>query len=253
MAGTQRSTRSLPPTPFFPLARYTSVAGVHASLLVFTALFLPRTSFSALVASVVSGTYDPPSHPTAYVRSADRPQHPFLAPLTADPTATLGWLCVGVILCQAWWAVRVRSWADELRNALLTGSDSTEEPEKAVEERRKRARVARWECWQRTGETAVFAVIVAVFYHFLLILSGAPVARLVSTTIYYIFAQSIVCRHVANTALFSTLLSVLTAVPATYVYRPPFDLASLFRSQKNSPSDSLARRLTWVRLFSELS
>ncbi|KAG8950969.1 hypothetical protein FRC00_007470 [Tulasnella sp. 408] len=63
-----------------PLARYTSIVGTQSLLLTFTALFLPRSTSSLLGSDFLP----PPSS------SLDRPQHPFLEPLTASPVLTLG-------------------------------------------------------------------------------------------------------------------------------------------------------------------
>lgn len=76
------STDKVRPAPFFPLLHFASLLGVHTTLLVFTALYLPRSSFLF--------TPIPPQ-----ASSRDRPQRPFLRPLTADPTLALIWLCLG--------------------------------------------------------------------------------------------------------------------------------------------------------------
>lgn len=87
---------------FFPYARYTSIVGVNTSLLVFVGLFLPRsTTFFDMAKSTI-----PPIQAT----SRDRPQHPFLEPLTANPVATLVYICLGVTVLQAWWSGWVRYW-----------------------------------------------------------------------------------------------------------------------------------------------
>jgi phosphatidylinositol glycan class F len=217
------------PAPFFPLASYTSLVGVHASLQLFTALFLPRTSLDELVSSLLGGTYTPP---VTTVRSADRPQHAFLAPLTADPLATLGWLCAGVLVLQGWWAVRVHKWAQDYHRALLGQDGKRDEPAEMAEGDRDRAARRRAEVLRRVGDVGGFAVLTAGLYHVMLVLFGAPITS-----------------HVGQTALLATLLSLLTTIPTAYVYHPPFHVSALF----GKPKDNTTRRLTWVKLFSEFA
>lgn len=83
-----------------PLARYTSIVGTQSLLLVFTALFLPRSTSSLLGPDFLP----PPSS------SLDRPQHPFLEPITASPVLTLFWLCLGVGFVIAWSSGYMRVW-----------------------------------------------------------------------------------------------------------------------------------------------
>ncbi|KAG6830836.1 hypothetical protein H0H92_014488 [Tricholoma furcatifolium] len=72
--------------PGFPLAQYSSIVGVHTTLLTFTALFLPRTTNLFPV--------------TTPLTSQDRPQHPFLEALTAWWG---GWL-------RGWWTEESKPW-----------------------------------------------------------------------------------------------------------------------------------------------
>jgi len=96
------STPPPAPTLFFPPAQYTSLVGVHATLLSFTALFLPRTP---LLLELTSPYFDP-----AAQTSRDRPQHPFLEALTRSPVATVGSVCIGVGVLQVWWGTWLRRW-----------------------------------------------------------------------------------------------------------------------------------------------
>lgn len=86
------------PTGFFPFARYISVVGVHTSLLIFTALFLPRAS-----------QLPQPSPPA-----------PFLQGLSSDPVLTLAWICAGAIPLQGWWGGWIRKWLVEF---FIEGTD----------------------------------------------------------------------------------------------------------------------------------
>jgi hypothetical protein len=46
-------------------------------------------------------------------RGLDKPQHPFLAPITARPVLTLMWACLGAVLLVPWWAGSLRRWAHD--------------------------------------------------------------------------------------------------------------------------------------------
>ena len=87
-----------PPVDHFPFPQYASVLGVRLILIGFTALYLPQTThlFGPLVP-----------------RRTDRPQSEFMEALTADPSATLGWISVGLILLEVWWASWMRRWSFE--------------------------------------------------------------------------------------------------------------------------------------------
>lgn len=182
------------PSPFFPLARYTSLVGVHCSLLLFTALFLPRTSFSNLLSSFLTGTYTPnsrtaPANGTfphagdgAPSSSADRPEHPFLVALTRDPVATLGWLCAGAALLQVWWATWLRAWADDYRLSLL-GAEMQADERRRVQQERVGRTGARFGIdfveLERLAEAAACTLLAAVNFGGVAVLFGAPVTRCV--------------------------------------------------------------------------
>jgi len=90
-----------------PFSQYTSAAAVHTTLLAFVALFLPRTAI----------LWEPTKQ-----TSTDKPQHEFLDALTASPTSTVAWMCLGVALIQVWWGGWVRRWYIA---SVLQSSDST--------------------------------------------------------------------------------------------------------------------------------
>jgi len=183
---------------FFPFARYTSVVGVHTTLLVFTALFLPRTNLFLTKSTATQMT------------SRDRPQHPFLQALTVNPLSTMMCVCFGTAVLQAWWGGWMRNWAIEF---ALVGSDDEKKLEKAGSDAHKFTVL----------KMAWFATILASFLaHAILVLFGAPIAS-----------------HVLHTYLLALLTSILT------VFTPAYTLGV--------PTRSLVNRLTWVRLFAELS
>lgn len=108
------------------MAGYFSVVGVHTTLWVFVAFYLPRTTFLADLASLELGE--------SQISSRDRPQHPFLAPLTANPASTLLYICAGGIILQSWWAEWMRNWWLQLG---LKGTGEEKRTEKAFHDRQK--------------------------------------------------------------------------------------------------------------------
>ena len=104
-------------TDSIPINSYIAVVGVHASLWAFTALYLPRTTFT-------NGLKNTEWNSSQQLSSRDRPQHPFLVALTQNPTWTLACICLGAGLVQSWWAGRVRRWWLEL---FIQGQGTQEE------------------------------------------------------------------------------------------------------------------------------
>ena len=74
------------PAPFFPLARYASVTVVHACLLGFTALYLPRSSLSFFTSS------NPFNTPTETSAPSEETTPDALYLLTSNPARTVAWL-----------------------------------------------------------------------------------------------------------------------------------------------------------------
>jgi len=48
--------------------------------------------------------------PQAQRSSVDRPEHPFLTPLTSRPLVTMVWDVLGMAVCIAWWGQRLKGW-----------------------------------------------------------------------------------------------------------------------------------------------
>ncbi|KAF8893093.1 GPI biosynthesis protein family Pig-F-domain-containing protein, partial [Infundibulicybe gibba] len=190
-----------------PFAQYTSVVSVHTILLGFTALFLPRTIL--LLDRVI------PDIDAAQLTSRDKPQHPFLVPLTASPTSTLACICVGVVVLQGWWGGWIRNWWIGM---ALEGSAEEKRGEKALMDNRKSTalRVA----WTMT-------LNLSFVMHSVLVIFGAPLTS-----------------HVLKTYFLALLLSILTAFTPSYCLGPP---------SLKSDTSSVLRRMTWVRLFAEFS
>lgn len=94
-----------PPIDSIPFAKYTSIAGVHSSLLLFTALFLPQTSISAILDG------------QNFSQIGKRRDVGRI--LTEDPPRTLAWICLGAFILQAWWAGWVRGWLFDSKITVL--------------------------------------------------------------------------------------------------------------------------------------
>lgn len=106
--------------PFFPYARYTSLVGVHISLLAFTAIYLPRGAFADLSSPAVAAT---------------RQKRDAIVMLTENPARTVAWFCMGTLLLQFWWASWVRDWKLEASVYTMADSDKIEHDEAKKAER----------------------------------------------------------------------------------------------------------------------
>ncbi|KAI9056467.1 PIG-F-domain-containing protein [Trametes sanguinea] len=195
---------------FFPFARYTSIVGVHTSLLAFSALILPTTSLSLLSkgASLFSGSD---------AAGEDRPKRDIVQLLTEDPVRTVAWVCAGALILQTWWASWVKAWTVELRDqaSSRTAACSTS--------RRKYEPI---NPPQAQNLPQAFAKAAAVTFTVSVLLHAVTVF------------------HPLHTYSMSLLLAVLAVFPPAYI----LDVPSLA-----SDSSSLVTRLTWIRLFAELS
>ncbi|KAF5373427.1 hypothetical protein D9615_009500 [Tricholomella constricta] len=171
-------------TGFFPFARYTSVVGVHTTLLTFTALFLPRTTF---LFELTKPTLDPELR-----TSRDRPQHPFLEDLTISPVSTLLCLCAGAVLLQGWWGGWMRNWWIEY---ALQGTGDQKKLEKTAADKQRGASLRN--AWVST-------LAASFVLHIVLVLFGAPLAS-----------------HVLQTYLLALLISLLVVFSPAYSLGPP--------------------------------
>ena len=80
--------------------QYPPLVLIHLILLSSSLVLLPTTPIPNL-------PIPPPP------RGLDKPQHPFLNPITARPILTLAWACLGVVLLIPWWAGSLRRWAHD--------------------------------------------------------------------------------------------------------------------------------------------
>ncbi|KAL9709201.1 Glycosylphosphatidylinositol (GPI) anchor assembly protein [Leucoagaricus gongylophorus] len=199
---------SVPSSPgeVFPGNSYIPVVGVHVTLLTFNALFLPRTTFLQELTNIPIDL--------AQLSSLDRPQHPFLDPLTLSPLTTTLYICFGAAILQSWWAGYIREWWSLI---LVDGSEN-EQLEKVLLDRQKiKAFTTAW--------ITTFAA--SLIFHFILILFGAP-----------FFWYS------SRTYAFALLLSILSIYTPAFVFGPP---------GLGSSTASFLKRLHWIRLFAEFT
>lgn len=186
---------------------YIPIVGVHTTLLLFNALFLPRTTFLQDIAGL---RVDP-----AQLSSLDRPQHPFLEPLTLNPLTTIVYICLGAAVLQTWWAGYVRDW---LSLMTIKGSENEKRLEKAIVNRQKtKAFVVAW----------IVTLAASLVIHSVLILFGAPLSW-----------------HASRTYGLALLLSVITVYTPAFVFGPP---------EFGPSTASLLKRLLWTRLFAEFT
>jgi phosphatidylinositol glycan class F len=82
------------PEPFDP-KEYIKHATYHQCLLFASFVFLPRSGSSGEQRT-----------------SADRPEHPFLTPITASPIRTMLFYLVGAVVCAMLWGQHLRTWAE---------------------------------------------------------------------------------------------------------------------------------------------
>ncbi len=94
-----------------PLAQCASLVGTHSLFLLFTALFLPRSSIYLGI--------ELPEQRT----SLDRPQSEFLKPLTSRPELTVTWISLGVLIVNTWWSGWVRAWWLGERGRVAQGTE----------------------------------------------------------------------------------------------------------------------------------
>ncbi|KAH9829215.1 GPI biosynthesis protein family Pig-F-domain-containing protein [Rhodofomes roseus] len=203
------------PTPFFPLARYASVTGVHTCLLGFTALYLPRSSLSFFTSLNFFET-----GPESTAPSGEAPPDA-LHLLTSNPASTVSWLCAGALLLQPWWAACIKSWSREASLQLKGGRDAAEvskhKLDRSVLNSQRVVDI-------RHASLTTFAASLA--FYVIIVLFGAPLAS-----------------HALHTYFLALLLALLIAWTPAYILGAP---------TLGSRTEALVIRLTWIRLFAEL-
>ena len=82
----------------FPYGRYVSTVVVYCVILLSSVLILPH------IASVLVDVKP------EQLSSLDKPQHPFLVPLTAKPVLTVAYAVIAALVLQIWWARCLIKW-----------------------------------------------------------------------------------------------------------------------------------------------
>ncbi|KAH9474549.1 Phosphatidylinositol-glycan biosynthesis class F protein [Psilocybe cubensis] len=163
-----------------PMTSYISKVGVHTTLWMFVALYLPRTKF--FLGELVDLEWGEQNQV-----SLDQPQHPFLDALTVNPASTLIYICLGAAILQMMWAGTMRDWWLKLG---VRGSEDERRTEIALLNRQK---------FTITRNACAATIAASFFIHFILILFGAPITSLV-----------------LKTYLLSLLISIITVYPPAY-------------------------------------
>ncbi|TDL13606.1 hypothetical protein BD410DRAFT_705070, partial [Rickenella mellea] len=179
--------------PSIPFARYASLAGVHTTLLVFAAIFLPQTTY-LLVPSRAESELQP---------------GPIFASVTADPVLTLAWFCIGGAVLQAWWGGWLRYWWRELEQAHSAGFKTVDASQDDVERRIGNVETI----GQKLSDALVATLVSSALFYFVVILFGAPISS-----------------HFSESYLLSVFLAILVVFPVAYaLHTPSFapDTASL--------------------------
>ena len=221
-----------PTAGFFPFAGYVSVVGVHTTLLAFVVLFLGRVP-KALPGSSSSS--------------------PFLDGLTRDPVLTVAWICAGAIPLQGWWAGWMRKWWIQFS---IKGTDAEKRLEQNERDKNKFSvshnshfdttnylRLTR--CFILDTEECLVGHCCNIIRG--LCCCGAFWCTVTQACCFSIcpFAPLIIAHsHHLHTYLLACLVSLLTVFTPAYALGIP---------SFTSDSKSLLTRLTWTRLFAELS
>lgn len=98
------STSSLPQTPStmpepFDTKQYIKHLSYHQCLLFASFVFLPRSGLKGSTAA-------------SQRISLDRPEHPFLTPITYSPIRTMLFYLLGAVVCAMLWGQHLRTWAE---------------------------------------------------------------------------------------------------------------------------------------------
>ncbi|KAI0319329.1 GPI biosynthesis protein family Pig-F-domain-containing protein [Amylostereum chailletii] len=200
---------SAPTAPHSFPSQYPAHVLVHTILLLVSLFLLPRTAVLK------------PAGPT---RNLDKPQHPFLEPLTTRPAFTAAWAVLGSALVVGWWAGSIREWIREGKIGVGISERMRDSGQRA-------------DMWN----AGVFTFYASLAFCFMIVLFGAPIST-----------------HLPHTYLFALSLAILTTLTPAYALGPPsfpIQLPLLFNA-KNTPhnaSTTLMLNNTWVRLFAERS
>ncbi|KAI0827321.1 GPI biosynthesis protein family Pig-F-domain-containing protein [Trametes gibbosa] len=174
---------------FFPFARYTSIVGVHTSLLAFSTLLLPTTPTSLL------------SQGLSALQDRDGSRRDVAELLTENPVRTVAWICAGTLLLQGWWATWMKAWLLESRSQ--TNGTKPRDNAEVTKEKLDRKDLGN----QRVvalGKAVGLTLATSVAFHVVVVLFGAPLGR-----------------YSLHTYLMSLLLAILVVLAPAYTLGSP--------------------------------
>ncbi|KAJ9120099.1 hypothetical protein QFC22_002997 [Naganishia vaughanmartiniae] len=175
----------------FPLAQYISLHLILSGFLLFSLGFLPRSQ--AWLDGILPLLKIAPSAETKPATlkqtiSADRPEHLFLTPLTANINVTLAWTIGGLVVSMIWWGAHLRRWWVASRTAERAAGSQVERDNTV-----------------KAAQKALLAAVAGSFILYpLLVILGAPITS-----------------HVVQTYLFALHFSLLTILPTVYALGIP--------------------------------
>jgi GPI ethanolamine phosphate transferase 2/3 subunit F len=225
--------------------QYPPLVLIHIILLVAALILLPTTPIQGL----------PLPQPA---RGLDKPQHPFLVPITARPVLTLAWACVGAVLLVPWWAGSLRRWAHD-----GTLGWRTVKMRLIVDPHKQRVRPAPPSAPLPDFISCIHAGHLERLHIHCVHGSGAARRNhLIRGSIYPVRPLYTLCsachphslgcacflRYVPHTALLALLLSLYTVFPPAYVLGPPSLGLPLLSTVA---TDAVKQNDLWVRIFVE--
>lgn len=188
------ASRQMPDSHVPPLQSHFSQTLIHSLLLLFTLIFLPRSTYPYKL----DGSDAPPQ-----TKSADKPQTPWLNPITYNPAYTLCWWILGslvIFIFRAGWVRRVAHGPSEpvKEKKVEKKGDEKMDPGKVLLERLIQALLA--------------SMLLMPFTSIILVLMGAPIS--IDYTRFFGVPSSL-------TPLLAMLLNVLTFFTPCYTLGLP--------------------------------
>lgn len=140
---------------------------------------------------------------TSQTISADRPEHPFLTPVTSQPTYTMLWLVLGVWVSVAWWSKHLASWWD--REKTKGNSAQVDEAKKDVLAEIEANRVKPFLIVKKTATALAVSFGASILIYAVIILLGAPMPPALSLKSYLLALE----------------IALLVAYPVTFTLGVP--------------------------------
>jgi len=151
----------------FPFAQYISVLGTYVVLVCFAALALPPSAKWLGFQPIPQAT------------SLDRPQHPLLNPITANPAGTVIMVSMGVFVITIWWAGWMRLWWAQEKHLTRIENNTLRAQEKIFVCRPRYINFISADDGhlQKMRSASILTLLGGCVYYVVLILFGAPLLR----------------------------------------------------------------------------